>query len=249
MPDYSFKEESKKMLCLLKYTRQWKQNIGVTIFFYVLGVFFLTLGGFNTAVGGMYMFIGGSMLVQGYEQIFFTSYMNTSAKHRYYSVNMYSIFTLVTFTVGYVMALIGIAIREMLIDREWDEHIEEVIINMNMGMRGGAVLLFVGIMGMIIVIYYGVASKLYFSSMIVFFISFFAIYMVMVNVTTADNFNETILAFGIRWKQLNISFGKGAVIGYLILLAGIAISQLLRMALYDRQYSPMYKKMFLRLSK
>ena len=36
MPDYSFKEESKKMLCLLKYTRQWKKNVGVTIFFYVL---------------------------------------------------------------------------------------------------------------------------------------------------------------------------------------------------------------------
>ena len=249
MTDYSFKEESRKMLHLLKYIRQWKQNVGAAIFFYVLSVFLITLGGFNTALGGMYMFIGGSMLVQGYEQIFFTSYMNTSAKHRYYSVNMYSIFTLVTFTVGYVMALIGIAIREMLIDREWDEHIKEVIINMNMGMKGGAILLFVGIMGMIIVIYYGVASKLYFSSMIVFFISFFAIYMVMINLTTADSFNETILAFGIRWKQINISFGKGAVIGYLILLIGIAVSRLLRGALYDRQYSPMYKKMFLRLSK
>ena len=249
MTDYSFKEESKKLLNLLKYTRQWKQNVGAAIFFYVLAIILITLGGFNTALGGMYMFIGGSMLVQGYEQIFFTSYMNTSAKHRYYSVNMYSIFTMVTFTVGYVMALIGIAIREMLIDREWDEHIEEVIINMNMGMKSGAFLVFVGIMGMIIVVYYSVASKLYFSSMIVFIISFFAIYMVMINMTTADNFNETILAFGIRWKQLDISFGKGAVIGYLILLAGIAISWLLRRALYDRLYSPMYKKMFLRLSK
>lgn len=196
MTDYSFKEESRKMLHLLKYTRQWKQNVGVTIFFYVLGVIFLTLGGFNTALGGMYMFIGGSMLVQGYEQIFFTSYMNTSAKHRYYSVNMYSIFTLVTFTVGYVMALIGIAIREMLINREWDEHIEKVIINLNMGMKSGAVLLFVGIMGMIIVIYYGVASKLYFSSMIIFIIAFFAIYMVMMNLTTADDFNEELYCRG-----------------------------------------------------
>lgn len=249
MPDYSFKEESKKMLCLLKYTRQWKQNVGVTIFFYVLGVIFITLGGFNTALGVMYMMIGAGMPTQSYEQIFFTSYMNTSAKHKYYSVKMYSIFTLVSFTIGYVMALIGIAIREMIINREWDEHIEEVIINMNMGIKSGAVLLFVGIMGLIIAIYYGVVSKLYLSSMFIFMIAFFAIYMVMVNVTTADNFNETILAFGIRWKQLNISFGKGAVIGYLILLAGIAISLLLRRGLYDRQYSPMYKKMFLRLSK
>ena len=249
MTDYSFKEESKKMLHLLKYTRQWKQNVGVGILFCVLGVVFIILGGFNTALGGMYMVIGGGMLVQGYEQIFFTSYMNTSAKHRYYSVNMYSIFTLIIFTVGYVMALIGIAIREMLINREWDEHIEYVITNMNMGMKSGAVLMFVGIMGLIIAIYYGVASKLYFSSMIVFFISFFAIYILMMNLTTSDSFNETILAFGIRWKQINISFGKGAVIGYLILLAGITIARLLRGALYDRQYSPMYKKMFLRLSK
>ncbi|MBR1598918.1 MAG: hypothetical protein IJ661_08415 [Lachnospiraceae bacterium] len=249
MQDYSFKEESKKMLHLLKYTRQWKQNVGAAIFFYVLGVFLITLGGFNTALGGMYMVIGGGMLVQNYEQIFFTSYMNTSAKHRYYSVNMFSIFTMVSYTIGYVMALIGIAVRQMLINREWDEHIEYVITNMNMGMKSGAVLLFVGIMGLIIAIYYGVASKLYLSSMIVFIIVFFAIYILMINLTTADNFNETILAFGIRWKQLNISFGKGAVIGYLILLAGIAISWLLRRTLYDRQYSPMYKKMFLRLSK
>ena len=249
MQDYSFKEESKKMLHLLKYTRQWKQNVGAAIFFYVLAVFLIMFGGFYTALGGMYIYMGGSLLLQGYEQIFFTSYMNTSAKHRYYSVNMFSIFTMVSYTIGYVMALIGIAVRQMLINREWDEHIEYVITNMNMGMISGAVLLFVGIMGLIIAIYYGVASKLYLSSMIVFIISFFAIYMLMINLTTADNFNETILAFGIRWKQLNISFGKGAVIGYLILLAGIAISWLLRRTLYDRQYSPMYKKMFLRLSK
>ena len=117
MSNYSFKEESRKMLNLLKYTRQWKQNIGAAIFFYVLAVVFITLGGFNTALGGMYMFIGGSMLVQGYEQIFFTSYMNTSPKHRYYSVNMYSINAKWNSRYqSYIDQYKGIAIREMLLN-------------------------------------------------------------------------------------------------------------------------------------
>lgn len=249
MSDYSFKEESKKMLQLLKYTRQWKQNLAVAILFYVLGIFLIMIGGFNTFLGGMYMVIAGNMLFNGYEQLFMTSYMNTSARHRYYSIDLFLVFSIISITIGYVMALMVLALKEMLINRDWDEHIQFVISKLNMGMKSGTVLVFIGIMGMILIIYYSVQSKMYGIAMIIYLVAFFGLYIVMINLSTGDEINDTILALGIKWKQINISFGIGAVIGYVFILAGAAIAWILRRAVYNRQYSPAYKKMFLRLSK
>ena len=249
MADYSFKEESIKMLKLIRYIGQWKQNLVAVVFFYLAGIIFVITGGFSITIGALYMMIAGSIQIQGYEQIFFTSYMNTSARHRYYSVDLYSLFMAVSFTIGYVLAIICLAVKDKLINMEWNGRIQESISEWDTGINSGAVLVFAGIMGMIMIIYYSVASKAYISTTIIFFVTFFPIFMIMLNVTSEDDFNDTPMALGIIWKKLDVSFGKGAVIGFLLILLGVAIVWLLRRVTYNKQYSPLYKKALLRFSK
>lgn len=249
MSEFSLREESRKMLRLLKFTRQWKQNVGVMIFFYVLGIFFTIMGGFNTFLGGFYLVLGGTMLIGAYEQMFFTSYMNTSPRHRYYSGRLYLMFSAAAFTVGYILEIICLWVKELLINREWDEHMEEWILKWNKGMESGTILVFIGILGMITAIYFNVLPKAYISSIIIFFGGFYTIFMIMMNAMADDIIDDNSMDIGTKLGQLHISLGKGAVIGYVLILAGLAIGSLIRKALYNRQYSPLYKKAFLRTSK
>ena len=119
-----------------------------------------------------------------------------------------------------------------------DSVVGNILSNMNMGISSGTTLAIIGIMGMLCYIYFGISSKNYIVVSLIFIVVFWFIYLSMI--FPPEDANDL---------QIKMSFGSGFVIGFLILLLGIAIGVMFRNALYKKPYSPMYKKAFLRLSK
>jgi hypothetical protein len=238
MKEYSIGIEIKNLLKMIKLTRQWKQNVVCGVLFLALGVLFICIGGFNTFLGGLYFMISGGTIMSGLEQVFYSSYANTSPKHKFYCTVVYPLLYAFAFIVGYLIAALTIGIKILLIRQINGSVFGNILSNMNMGISSGTTLVIIGIMGMLFYIYFGISSKNYIVVSLIFIVVFWFIYLSMI--FPPEDANDL---------QIKMSFGSGFVIGFLILLLGIAIGVMFRNALYKKPYSPMYKKAFLRLSK
>ena len=238
MKEYSIGIEIKNLLKMIKLTRQWKQNVVCGVLFLALGVLFICIGGFNTFLGGLYFMISGGTIMSGLEQVFYSSYANTSPKHKFYCTVVYPLLYAFAFIVGYLIAALTIGIKILLIRQINGSVVGNILSNMNMGISSGTTLAIIGIMGMLFYIYFGISSKNYIVVSLIFIVVFWFIYLSMI--FPPEDANDL---------QIKMSFGSGFVIGFLILLLGIAIGVMFRNALYKKPYSPMYKKAFLRLSK
>ncbi len=238
MKEYSIGIEIKNLLKMIKLTRQWKQNVVCGVLFLALGVIFICIGGFNTFLGGLYFMISGGTIMSGLEQVFYSSYANTSPKHKFYCTVVYPLLYAFAFIVGYLIAALTIGIKILLIRQINGSVVGNILSNMNMGISSGTTLVIIGIMGMLFYIYFGISSKNYIAVSLIFIVVFWFIYLSMI--FPPEDANDL---------QIKMSFGSGFVIGFLILLLGIAIGVMFRNAFYKKPYSPMYKKAFLRLSK
>ena len=238
MKEYSIGIEIKNLLKMIKLTRQWKQNVVCGVLFLALGVLFICIGGFNTFLGGLYFMISGGTIMSGLEQVFYSSYANTSPKHKFYCTVVYPLLYAFAFIAGYLIAALTIGIKILLLRQIKGSVAGDILSKMNMGVSSGTTLVFIGIMGMLFYIYSGISSKNYIAVSLIFIVVFWFIYLSMI--FPPEDANDL---------QIKMSFGSGFVIGFLILLLGIAIGVMFRNALYKKPYSPMYKKAFLRLSK
>lgn len=238
MKEYSIGIEIKNLLKMIKLTRQWKQNVVCGVLFLALGVLFICIGGFNTFLGGLYFMISGGTIMSGLEQVFYSSYANTSPKHKFYCTVVYPLLYAFAFIAGYLIAALTIGIKILLLRQIKGSVAGDILSKMNMGVSSGTTLVFIGIMGMLFYIYSGISSKNYIAVSLIFIVVFLFIYLSMI--FPPEDANDL---------QIKMSFGSGFVIGFLILLLGIAIGVMFRNALYKKPYSPMYKKAFLRLSK
>lgn len=237
MKEYSIGIEIKNLLKMIKLTRQWKQNVVCGVLFLALGVLFICIG-FSTFLGGLYFMISGGTIMSGLEQVFYSSYANTSPKHKFYCTVVYPLLYALAFIVGYLIAALTIGIKILLIRQINGSAVGNILSNMNMGISSGTTLVIIGIMGMLFYIYSGISSKNYIAVSLIFIVVFWFIYLSMI--FPPEDANDL---------RIKMSFESGFVIGFFILLLGIAIGVMFRNALYKKPYSPMYKKAFLRLSK
>ena len=244
MEKYRVREEMRKEIRLLKYTYNWKQNLGCLIVFAVLGIFFILAGGICNPIGGLYMMVGSTLLLQGLEQVYFTSFMQSSPRARFYSVTLHMILSSATFFAGYLITVLLLFLREQILGN-MDGWIGEFFGFYNI--KAGNVLLITGLLGMVTCIHQGVSTRAYISSMIVFVVAFMGLFLAGMSIT--EDMGDEILTVGTSWEQLKLPFGTGALIGGICLIVGVVISGILRYALFKMPYSQVYKRMFMRYAK
>ncbi|MBE5925036.1 MAG: hypothetical protein E7271_11375 [Lachnospiraceae bacterium] len=237
MKKYSLVTELKNLIKLFKYTRQWKVNMVAGIMYLLLGVFMIFTGGYGPFIGGMWLVTFPSITFSGLEQVYYSSYMNSSPKHKYYSLVLHPVLIGMMYLTGYIIAALTYAVKVIII-RTFDGFVVDIIMDMNISF--GIFFVFIGLLGMLFYIYSSISSKANVWFMIVFIVAFILIYMGTILALTYDE---------VKNMQLDFPVGVGFVIGLLLIILGIVVGTILRYALYKKPYSPMIKKVFVKLEK
>lgn len=239
MKEYSLGDELKILFKLFKYTRQWKVNLACGILYLLLGVFMIFIGSYGTVLGGMWFVIFPSVTLSGLEQLYYSSYMNTSPKHRYYSLVLHPFLMGMLYLIGYIFAALTYVMKVLVI-RTSNGLIVDIMEHMDMNISFGIIFIFIGVLGMLFYCYSCISSKGNVWFMIAFIVVFAFVYMGTFMTFTYDKVMD---------MRLDFPVGAGFVIGLLLIILGIVIGVFLRYKMYDKSYSSLTKKAFRNLSK
>lgn len=204
--------EWKKSLRLLKYTYQFKLNVALAIFFFVLGtIFVISNGPDGLYLATIYWYLGPLMLVQLIFNLLYAGQVAASVQRKALERTFPNIMGLVTSLLSYAGEIIYMAIYSKLYP-------------MN-ELSAGNILVEVALAMVVTTIYYSVAFKWFVIATILFAIGF----------ALTHGIGRALLVY----SDVEIGFLKGSLIGLAMVVAINILAALIRKAIYKYPYSPL----------
>lgn len=198
---------------LLKYSYSFKMNVGLSIFFLVIGSLMMLVGVDSFVFGGVYCYIGIVIVLQMSYSLLFVQVVSASYTRKMLEItfpNFISLFgSILWFLILTVLTKVFSCVRPQL-EAEYS-----------------AALVLCSIFMIICMLYYGGCYKYFVVGTVLFSITFMVAYI-------WGRYNLLLLLTKMVGTDLPVAFG----IGLVIILIGWAISCLLRKLLYKKQISP-----------
>ncbi|MBQ7774779.1 MAG: hypothetical protein IJ379_02570 [Lachnospiraceae bacterium] len=198
----------KKGFRLMKYSYNFKWNIVTALFFVALSLFFMCLDVHSFVIGGVYFFLGMIMMLQMNYNLLYSQMISASGKKRFMDIHFPNFINNIC-TVGAYLLVGGLgALFANLRPEDKQDYVEGLIT--------------IAILFTVVIIYYSVCYKFFVVSTIIFAISFAVVYVI-----------GYAAVKWIFWAGLGINIVAAFFIGFVVVLIGCLLSNLIRKALYQ----------------
>ncbi len=201
-------KEWKKGFQLMKYSYNFKMNIGLGIFFLVIGIVMSLLGVNSFLFGAVYFYLGTIMVLQLSYSLLFSQMVIASPKRWFIDIDFADFFSIASAVCSYLFFSVFVAIRTYLSPEEKGEYCGMLIV--------------LGVLMVVCMIYYSVCYKTFVVASVIFAICFALSYAIG-------------MSFARRGSTLSLPVS--IIIGLAIVFCGGLIANLIRKCYYRKPIS------------